>query len=102
MFFIAECKFWDGPKVFNDAIAQLLGYLTWRDSKTALLIFNRNKDSSKVLVKMNETIENHPEYKKTEYFKNSKGFSRYILVKNSEPGKEIIITTQLYDIPITD
>ena len=100
--FIAECKFWDGPKVFNDAIAQLLGYLTWRDLKTALLIFNRNKDLSKVLVKMNETIENHPEYKKTEYFKNSKGFSGYIFVKNSEPGKEIIITTQLYDIPITD
>lgn len=27
------------------------------------------------------------------------GDSRYILVKKSELGKEIIITTQLYDIP---
>jgi hypothetical protein len=31
--FIAECKFWDGVKKFNEAIDQLLGYLSWRDSK---------------------------------------------------------------------
>src|SRR6266852_3818037 len=43
--FIAECKFWRGPKGFDDAITQLLGYLSWRDSKCALLIFNRTKDS---------------------------------------------------------
>ena len=36
--FIAECKFWRGPKIFADAVNQLLGYLTWRDSKCALLI----------------------------------------------------------------
>jgi hypothetical protein len=30
--FIAECKFWRGPKSFNDAVDQLLGYLSWRDS----------------------------------------------------------------------
>lgn len=46
--FIAECKFWRGEKGFSEAIAQLLGYLSWRDSKCALLIFNRNKDSSTV------------------------------------------------------
>ena len=37
--FIGECKFWRGPTSFNKAIDQLLSYLTWRDSKCALLIF---------------------------------------------------------------
>ncbi len=32
--FIAECKFWKGPKGFGEAIDQLLGYASWRDSKT--------------------------------------------------------------------
>jgi hypothetical protein len=47
--FIAECKFWKGPKAFGDAITQLLGYATWRDSKTAILVFNRGTETSTVL-----------------------------------------------------
>jgi hypothetical protein len=35
--FIAECKFWHGQKAFGEAIGQLLGYLTWRDSKCTRL-----------------------------------------------------------------
>lgn len=97
--FIAECKFWRGQKVFIEAINQLLGYLTWRDSKCALLIFNKTKDSSAVRQKMHEIMEALPEYRKTE-FHQPNGDSRYILVKTSEPGKEIVVTTQLYDIPV--
>ena len=33
--FVGECKTWGGPKVANDAIDQLLGYLTWRDCHAA-------------------------------------------------------------------
>lgn len=49
--FIAECKFWHGEKEFKDAIDQLLGYTSWRDSKTALLIFNKNKNFTSVVNK---------------------------------------------------
>ena len=55
--FIAECKFWHGPKAFDDAIDQLLSYLTWRDSKCALLVFNKTKDSSAVRQKMHDVME---------------------------------------------
>jgi hypothetical protein len=96
--FIAECKFWRGNKVFVEAVDQLLGYLTWRDSKCALMIFNRTKDSNAVRNKMHEAMESLPEYRKTVFHK-AEGDSRYILIKESEPGKEIIVTTQLYDIP---
>ncbi|GAB7078879.1 hypothetical protein [Megalodesulfovibrio paquesii] len=96
--FIAECKFWKGQKAFSDAIKQLLGYLTWRDSKCALMIFNQTKDSSAVRAKMHEVMESLPEHRKTEC-NNPDGDSRYILVKLSDPGKEIVVTTQLYDVP---
>ena len=33
--FVAECKFWDGPESLKKALDQLLGYATWRDTKTA-------------------------------------------------------------------
>jgi len=37
--FVAECKKYDGPKVVADAIDQLITYMTWRDTKAALLLF---------------------------------------------------------------
>lgn len=39
--FVAECKVWRGQKEIDEAIDQLAGYLTWRDSKAALIIFNK-------------------------------------------------------------
>ncbi len=96
--FIAECKFWRGPKDFNNAIDQLLGYLTWRDSKCALLIFNQTRDSSAVRAKMHEMMESRPEHRKTVNH-DPEGDSRYIFIKNDDPGKEILITTQLFDLP---
>ena len=97
--FIAECKFWRGSKVFNEAIDQLLGYLTWRDSKCALFVFNKTKDSSAILQKMHEAMQERTECKRI-VSNNPNGDSRYIFVKGSDPGREIIITTQLYDVPM--
>lgn len=99
--FIAECKFWRGTKVFNEAIDQLLDYLTWRDSKCALLVFNRTKDSTAVRNKMHEIMEARPELRKT-LAHQTEGDSRYVLVKESDPGREITVTTQLYDVPVKD
>ena len=64
--FVAECKFWAGAKQYMKTISQLLGYLTWRDSKAAVILFVRNKEFSPVL----ETIE-----KQTEEHENYLGFS---------------------------
>jgi hypothetical protein len=57
--FIAELKFWEGQKHFNETIDQLFGYLTWRDSKTALVIFCKNKDFSSVLGEVKQLLEKH-------------------------------------------
>ena len=58
--FVGECKLWTGPAGLTAAIDQLLGYLTWRDSKSALIVFNsKNKDFSKVLSSLPKTIGEH-------------------------------------------
>jgi hypothetical protein len=99
--FVAECKFWRGQKAFSEAVDQLLGYLSWRDSKCALLIFNKTKESSTIRQKMHEIMEGRPEYRKTVKH-DPDGDSKYIFVKESDPGREITITTQLFDMPQSD
>ena len=58
--FIGECKIWDGSASLAGAMDQLLGYLTWRDSKASLIIFNsKNKNFSKILDVLPNTISSH-------------------------------------------
>ena len=54
--FIAECKFWKGPQMLLDTLDQLLGYTSWRDTKAAVLVFNRNRDPTAVLQKVSATV----------------------------------------------
>lgn len=43
--YIGECKIWHGIKNFEEAISQLFGYSTWKDTKMSLIVFNKeNKD----------------------------------------------------------
>jgi hypothetical protein len=96
--FIAECKFWHGAKAFASAIDQLLTYLSWRDSKCALLIFNRTQDSTAVRKFMHDTMTARTECRRT-VMHDPAGDSHYIFVKPSDPGREIHIYTMLFDVP---
>lgn len=43
--FIGECKLWKGEQVFSKTIQQVMNYLTWRDLKASVIIFNKNNTS---------------------------------------------------------
>lgn len=58
--FVAECKFWGGAKKLHGTIDQVLGYLTWRDSKAAILNFVRNKELDPVLRQVAPAAAEHP------------------------------------------
>ena len=59
--FVAECKWWSGESDFRAAINQLFDrYLTWRDSKAALLVFVRNKGFSAIAEKARTEATKHP------------------------------------------
>ena len=62
--FIAECKIWKGAKKLHEAIDQLLSYLTWRDSKTALLIFNKDTNMQTIVDSIQESIPSHSNFVK--------------------------------------
>lgn len=63
--FAAECKFWKGPKKFLATISQLLEYLTWRDGKAAVLVFDQQEQFSADLETILSTVPLHPNYLKT-------------------------------------
>lgn len=60
--FVAECKIWGGDQHFLATIDQLLAYLTWRDTKTALIIFNRNVRFSQVVDKIQNLPPKHASF----------------------------------------
>ncbi len=69
--FIGECKIFD-PKykqsvdhVVTSALDQLLGYLAWRDTKAALLLFIRDANVSAVVSKALVAIRSHPNHKRS-------------------------------------
>ena len=64
--FVGECKFWRGPKQHSETIDQLLGYLTWRDSKAAILYFVPTKKLEPVFDSICKTTPEHPCFVKDE------------------------------------
>lgn len=59
--FVAECRFWHGATEFHEAIGQLFDrYLTWRDSKVALILFVRNKEFTRVIESIKSEAVKHP------------------------------------------
>jgi len=88
--FVAECKFWRGASEFQKAIFQLLGYLTWRDSKTALILFVQNNDFSNVLQTIKEEIKSNPHYVKGNGSRGESSFS-YIFNLPQDKDKHILI-----------
>lgn len=96
--FIAECKFWSGPKKLIETIDQLLGYSSWRDTKTAVVLFNRNRDFSKVLAAIPETVFQHPQFKR-ELPGSSETIFRYLFANRDDRNRELYLTVMAFDVP---
>lgn len=96
--FIAECKFWKGPKGFGEAIDQLLGYATWRDGKAAILVFNRGVETSTVLTGIDTVAKGHANFKRAATWPHESGF-RYVLYSNGDKNRELILTVLVFHVP---
>ena len=60
--FIGECKFWKGEKAFLETIDQLLGYVTYRDTKTAILLFVKKNDFTSIVQKLKDIVPKHANF----------------------------------------
>lgn len=96
--FIAECKFWKGPKKFSETIDQLLGYTAWRDTKTAILVFNRGTDTTTVLNGIAQAAMDHPNYKRTLPWPHESGF-RYVFHHTGDANREFILSVLVFHVP---
>lgn len=96
--FIGECKYWSGPKKLAETLDQLLSYSSWRDTKVALIIFNRKKNFSAVLQEITPTIESHPNWKRTQPIAGETRF-RFVLSQKDDPAREMIVTVLAFDVP---
>ena len=96
--FVAECKLWKGPKAFGEAIDQLLGYLTWRDTKTALLVWNKTvKDFAKLQDSIPQLLKGHTTFVRTAPARQS-GEWRAVFRSTGDDGREITVHVFVVDL----
>lgn len=96
--FVAECKVWGGEKKMHDAIDQLLGYLTWRDCKASLVMFNKTVAGFAGLVgKLEGNLRDHPLFRTT-LGSEHPGEWRHRFQAGSDPSREVIVHTFIFDI----
>lgn len=99
--FIAECKFWNGPKNYLSTIDQLLGYLTWRDNKASVIIFVRQKDFTSILSKVEVETVKHSNYLST-VSKTDENWLNYRFHINGDRNREVQLAVQVYNIPTNE
>lgn len=96
--FIAECKFWHGKKAFQDTIDQLLRYVTWRDTKTSIILFNRQKNFSSVVSQIPEASREHLNYVRQVDYHSESGF-RFLFKNANDADRQIVMTVLAFDVP---
>jgi len=85
--FIAECKVWKGVEELAGGIDQLLDYLTWRDGKCSLIIFNKhNAKFSELIEKVPSVFLNHPSFVR-DMGKQADGEWRYTFNTKDDEGR---------------
>ena len=98
--FVAECKVWDGPQALLGALDQLLGYLTWRDTKAALVIFNRDRQLTTVRRAIEQTVPKHPQHISALAHPHDPDTAfRYQFRRADDPGKVVTLTVMVFEVP---
>jgi hypothetical protein len=90
--FIGECKFWHGPKKFNEAIEQLLGYTTWRDTKAAIILFITNRNATAAIDSAGACLAAHSACKEVLYSPDPKERRDYRFSSPTDEQRVISLT----------
>lgn len=96
--FIAECKLWHGREELIGAVDQLFRYLTWQDSKTAILVFVRNRQVSAVLDQIRSAAESHAQFSRFEG-NPSPGDFRFVMHHEGDRATEAKVAVLVFHFP---
>jgi hypothetical protein len=92
--FVAECKLQKGRQALLDALDQLLGYLTWRDVKAALVLFNKNVAGFKqIQEKVLGILQEHQNHHISEFLSKE---SEWNLMLRSKEDSERLINVRVF------
>lgn len=98
--FIAECKFWDGPKTLIDAVDQLFTYATWRDSKAAVLVFSRRRDFTRTVAEAGRTLKAHPQFRELRTTSRETSFRAW-MVRPDDEQRRTDLAVMLFNVPVS-
>jgi hypothetical protein len=100
--FVGECKLWGGEKVLLDALMQLLGYVTWRDCKAALVLFNKDVAGfSGVQATIDVSLRAHLKFLRA-IGTSRAGEWRFVFQSREDAGREVtvhVFAFNLYVVP---
>lgn len=98
--FIGECKVWHGTKQVSEAVDQLLNYHTWRDCKSALIVFNKDVAGfTGLLDKMPEALGKHPLIVR-DLGTQSQGEWRYVFRTKEDEGRRVTVQAFLVNLHV--
>ncbi|MBW4465008.1 MAG: hypothetical protein KME07_06150 [Pegethrix bostrychoides GSE-TBD4-15B] len=97
--FVGELKYWRGKKGYLDTITQLLSYLTWRDSKAAVIVFVPNKEFTSVLSTIEQATTEHSNYLGF-VSKPELGWYQYRFHVNGDRNREVQLAVQAFHLSV--
>ncbi len=97
--FVGECKIWRGAKELAAGLQQLLSYLTWRDCKTALVVFNKDRSGfSEIIEKAPAALRECAELFCGEVVQPEPGEWRMTFRAPGDDGRNITVQLMLYNL----
>jgi len=94
--FIAELKFCQGPKSLTRATDQLFRYLSWRDTRVAIVLLNKKGKFTKVLEQIASTLTDHTCFKSL-VNREASSF-RFVLTHPKDADRDVILTLLAFDL----
>jgi len=95
--FVAECKFWTGPKGHIETLDQLFSYTAWSNVFLAVVIFNQNKDHTQVLGRIGECSKEHKFFARR-LPDRSETHQRYIFRHPQDPDREVEVAVLAFHL----
>lgn len=99
--FITECKIWKGASKYFEAIDQLLGYLTWRETIAVLLSFVKERDFTSIIEKVRKATIEHSSYVNDSLIQKDSSHLLSTHIFPEDKDKPVLIHHLLFTIPPT-
>jgi hypothetical protein len=96
--FVAECKIWHGLKAHHATIDQLLGYLTWRDSKAALVYLVGETQVGPILDVIAKGTPQHPCFIRLELAR-AESWRQYEFKLPTDPTRNVHLAVLSFHFP---